>query len=93
MSRPLRVWSWIGHRYRLGHSQNQTEEVCAARSMAAVARAAGVKYPRELFCLGETGNLEHVRVAMSKPGCVFWRSLDGRIHGEPWRESKERRDQ
>jgi hypothetical protein len=46
--------------------------------MAAVARAAGVKYPRQLFNLGETGNDNELRIATASPGVVFWRPIDAK---------------
>ena len=77
----LKVWSWQGWRQECPPARNggkQTSEVVAAKSMAAAARAAGVKRPAQLFNLGRTGNDEQIAAAMAEPGVVFWRPLDGR---------------
>jgi hypothetical protein len=74
----LTVYTWRGHRCHVG----QTHEVCAAKSKAAVARAAGVKYVKQLD-LTETGNEEDIKQALSDPGVIFWCPLDDRTHD--WR--------
>ena len=77
----LLVFGWQGHRHECPPAPNgsrQTREICAAKSMAAVARAAGVKYPRQLFNLCDTGNAYECELALSSPGTVFWRPIDGK---------------
>lgn len=71
----LKVYGWEGMRAPL--SRNQTREIVAARSKAEVARIVGEKYPSNLFNLAETGNEGEIQKAMSEPGTVFWRPLDG----------------
>jgi hypothetical protein len=76
----MKVYGWSGIRYPMKESNGQTREICAARSAAACARAAGMKYPRQLFNFCETGNDDEIRQAMIDPGKIFWRPLDD--HGE-----------
>jgi len=74
----LTVYTWRGCR----PGSSQTREICAAKSRAAVARAAGVKYVKQLD-LTETGNEEDIKQALSDPGVIFWCPLDDRTHD--WR--------
>jgi len=78
MTRKLRVFGWESFRRECGTHRHQTREICAAPSMAAVARAAGETSPRRLFALCETGNTEEVEIALAMPGIVFWKPLDAR---------------
>ena len=55
----------------------QARAFVAAKSMADVARLVGERYARNLHCLQETGNDEEIATAMSKPGTVFLRSMQG----------------
>jgi hypothetical protein len=75
----LTVWGWIG--FAPGE-RRQVRLVCAAKTQAAVARAAGKRYPRQLFNLAKTGNAEELTTARAQPGVVFWSPLDS-YHG-PW---------
>lgn len=80
----LRVYGWQGYRAGLGRGvHNQTREICAAASKAEVARIVGVKSPRKLFNLEETGNAEECAAARAQPGRVLWRGLDD--WKGPWR--------
>ncbi len=91
MARKLKVYGWIGMRWECPPAPNgsrQTHEVCAAPSMAAVARIAGVKYPRELFNLSETGNEEAVAKALSEPYVIFWHPLDEHAKDRSWRRDE-----
>jgi hypothetical protein len=76
MAKKLKVYGWIGMRRECPGHHHQTHEICAAPSMAAVARVMGVKSPRQLFNLSETGNKEDIAKALSEPYVVFWRPLD-----------------
>lgn len=79
MPRPLKVYGWQGDRRECPPQRNgghQTREICAARSQAAVARIAGERGPWALFNLTETGNAIEIAQAMSRPGVIFWRSID-----------------
>ena len=67
----LEVWGWQGHRY--GRDGGPTREIMVAKSKAAVARAAGVNRPAQLFNLSTTGNDMDINTAMTEPGVVFWR--------------------
>jgi hypothetical protein len=91
MARKLKVYGWTGYRLECPPAPNgnhQTREVVAAASMAAAARAAGERSPRQMdMC--ESGNDEDIAQAMSKPGVVFWRPLNKR-DGSPWTEAKKR---
>ena len=76
--RKLKVYGWQSFRPECRSDNNgnhQTREIVAAPSMAAVARIVGVKYPRQLFNLCETGNPKEHRIAMSEPGVVFWKPI------------------
>lgn len=80
----LRVYGWQSCRPGVGLGvHNQTREICAAQSKAEVARIVGVRAPRLLFNLGETGNDEERAAALAQPGRVLWRGLDD--WGKPWR--------
>lgn len=72
----MKVYGWQGYRTEAG-PRMQTRDIVAANSMAAAARAAGFKYPSQMFNLGETGNKHEIKTAMSAPGVVFWCPLDG----------------
>ena len=83
----LKVYGWQGHRYECPPAATggrQTWEICAAPSMAAVARAAGASYPRQLFCLGQIENDDDVATAMAEPGVVFWHPLDQLQRKRKW---------
>jgi hypothetical protein len=88
-TKALKVFSWMGHRYDCPAAANggrQTQEIVAASSMAAAARAAGVQRPRQLDNLTETSNDSDVAQAMSEPGTVFWRPYQ-RVSDKKWRRS------
>lgn len=79
--KPLKVYGWQGWRLaapREANGSHQTREICAARSMAEVARIAGQRSPRSLFNLCETGNDEECAAALANPGVILWRGLDRR---------------
>ena len=79
----LKVYNWHGFRDECEGPHRQTREICAAPSMAAVARIVGVNSPRKLYNLSVTGNAVSIDKAMSEPGVVFWRPI-GDYAGE-WR--------
>jgi hypothetical protein len=83
----VRVYGWQGHRHDAPGNHHQTREICAALSMAAVARVAGVKYTRDLFNLCETGNAAEVAKATSEPGVIFWRGLNEFSNDAAWRRA------
>lgn len=86
MGRKLKIYGWQGMRRECPAAPNgsrQTREICAAPSMAAVARIMGEKSPRALFNLGETGNGMEIAQAMSEPGVVFWKPLND-YYGTFW---------
>lgn len=89
MTRKLKVYGWQGYRIKecppAPNGSHSTREICAATSMAAVARAAGEDHPRRLFNLGETGNNEEIAKALAEPGVVFWHPLDERQVDRNWR--------
>lgn len=92
MPKELKVWGvgrdWRRDCPRAANGTQQTREVVAARSMAEAARLLKVS-PSRLKNFGSpTGNPEEIRIAMSKPGTVFWIPSMERIgRGElPWRE-------
>lgn len=74
--RRLKTFGWQGHRMQAPGLQ--TREICRASSMAAVARIAGVKSPRELFNLTETGNALEIAITSRDIGVIYWRPLDAR---------------
>jgi len=89
----LKVYGWISQRIEARdhpegkHWSNQTREIMAATSKAAVARAVPfVTRPRELFNLAETGNQTEIDTALSKIGTIFWKPVDAR-GDDAWREA------
>ena len=80
-----KVYGWISTRRDCEGPHHQTREIVCAPSRAAAARAAGIKSPRQLWNLCETGNEEEIRVATGAPRKVFWRPLDRRA---PFTEAK-----
>lgn len=78
--RVRKVYGWLGWRSECLPSANgsqQTREVVAALSQAAAARAFGCSMSSFKRYGGETGNVEELRIAFTKPGVVFWKKLDG----------------
>lgn len=84
--RKLRVYGWQSFRNECRTNHRQTREICAASSMAEVARIVGENSPKKLFNLGETGNAHEMRTALAKPRTVFWQPYHSR-NGEPFTES------
>jgi len=79
----LRVYGWQGYRHDCPPAPNgghQTREICAARSMVAVARIAGEKGPWALFNLHETANAWECGLAMASPGVILWAPLNAHFH-------------
>lgn len=77
----MKVYGWQGWRNECRPAKNgdhATRKICAAKSMAAVARAAGVERSTQLFNLTETGDTQEVEAALARPGVVLWRPLDDR---------------
>lgn len=75
MPRPLKVFSWTGHRREAHMDRNhhgQTREIIAATSKAEAHRMSGIT--RSLFdrTLHETTDPEEAAQAMTAPGTVFW---------------------
>ena len=73
--RALKVYGWLGFRRETGTQHGQTREICAAHSMAEVARIVGVRSASRLHNLCETGNRRELEVALAEPGVVFWKPL------------------
>jgi hypothetical protein len=88
MAKKLKVYGWTGYRIEAGNGthRHQTREICAAYSMAEVARIAGVNRASQLFCLCETGNAKEIERATGKPGVIFWTELDHPAR-HTWREA------
>ena len=87
----MKVFAWEGFRDEAQPRPNgsrQTREVLAARSAAEAMRISGQSrhFFKEYVC--ETGNDEEVRVAMSKPGTVFWTELNHSLRAGDWLEAK-----
>ena len=96
MARTLKVYGWQSFRRECDPAPNgsrQTREICAAHSMAEVARIAGVNRPQQLFNLGETGNKEELAAATASPGTIFWRPLNAHSGHEFRRAGSEREKQ
>lgn len=93
-NRKLKVYGWQSYRNESTDYHLQTREIVAATSMKAAAEAAGYKYAYQLNNLCETGNEGEIQQAMSKPGKVFWKSLNDSLRGcaIPWNETEERED-
>jgi hypothetical protein len=76
----LKVYGWTGVRREavLGdrHPHPQTREICAAKSMAEVARTMGRTSARNLFNICETRNEREMEVALANPHIVLWRPLN-----------------
>lgn len=85
-----KVYGYTGWRHDCPPARNgsrQTREIVAARSAAEAARLFGIS-PWRLRSYGcETGNADEIRVAMSKPGAVFWRPLNERTEFDGWAEA------
>lgn len=86
MTRPLKVYGWMGWRLPREfqaafpdspHRHGQTRECTAAHSKAEVMRIGGGR-KSDYFNLGETGNPQAVEAALSEPGVIFWQPLDHR---------------
>ena len=72
MSRPLKVYGWVGWHKDAPGPHRQTREIVAAHSKAEAMRLGGLTR-REFEHSGcETGNEEELRVALAEPGVVFW---------------------
>lgn len=85
MPRPLKVYGARGFRSDCREAANrsrQTREVIAARSKAEAKRLAGWRWGNDWF--GETGNADEVRIALTRPGKLFWKPLDA--HNSEFRE-------
>ena len=69
-----KVYGWISSR----SGEGQTREIVAAFSLAGAARLAGVRSPRDLWNITETGSAVEIAVAMNFKtlGCVCWKQLD-----------------
>ena len=80
-ARRLKVYRWQSSRSecpRAGNGSRQTVEILATTSKKKAAEIAGERGPWALFNLGETGNEQSIAQAMSQPGVIFWRPVDGR---------------
>jgi hypothetical protein len=82
----LKVYGWQDHRCEC-KPRTQTREICAAHSMAEVARIAGYRRASQMFNLCETGNDFEIKTAMAKPGAVFWRSISCFNDSKPFTEA------
>lgn len=71
----MKVYGWTTFVSGAPSNGGQVRAICAARSMAEVARRAGEKSPRALFNLGDTGNEREVALAMAHPGEVLMRPV------------------
>jgi len=85
MARKLRVYVWEGVRGECPTHSPMTREIVAATSQVEAARIAGVRSPRQLFNLCETGNADELATARAEPATVFWRPLDA--YGDVWRRA------
>lgn len=72
----MKVYGWTTFVSGAPGNGGQVRAICAARSMAEVARRAGEKSPRALFNLGDTGNEREVALAMAHPGEVLVRPIN-----------------
>lgn len=66
----LTVYGWSGWRREC---ECQTREIVAAPSAEEAAALAGEKNPRSLGMF-ESDDEEEIRLALSAPGAIFWRS-------------------
>ncbi|QAY16142.1 hypothetical protein SEA_SONALI_30 [Arthrobacter phage Sonali] len=74
----LKVYAWTGTKFTPGSGQRQSRNIIAATSIAELVRLAGIPRSEYKWSGSTTGNPEEVAQAMSKPGTMFWRPLDGR---------------
>ena len=85
--RKLKVYGWTAYHLR-GIEKKQFNHsfrcVVAAGSKAAVLRLLGVR-AASLWELQETSNDQEIRVAMAKPGAVFYKA-GGSLSHEPYLE-------
>jgi len=91
MPRKLKVYGWQGIRSECRPAPNgsqQTREVCAATSKAAVLKELHTRVhwriPASEVC--ETGNAEECAKALSEPGTIFWHALDELPGNRDWRK-------
>jgi hypothetical protein len=78
--RRLKVYGWLGMRSEAVTERNhhgQTREIVAAHSLAEVARITGLSRYTLSSYGGETGNKQEIELAMSKPGTMFWKPVNG----------------
>lgn len=72
----LTVYGWITFCPGAPGNGGQVRAICAARSMAEVARNVGERSPRALFNIGDTGNEREVALAMASLGEVLVRPIN-----------------
>jgi hypothetical protein len=70
------VYGWQSKRKEAPGHHRLTREIVAARSKAEAVRCAGYRRASQMVNLAETGNAHEIRTALSRPGAVFWASLD-----------------
>lgn len=90
MPRKLKVYGFQSFRTQCVPAPNgslQTREVVAAHSRVEVGHLSGlsVSYLRDFCC--ETGNQDEVKIALSKPGKIFWHPL-GQWGTKTWFEAE-----
>lgn len=71
----MKVYSWITFVSGAPGNGGEVRAICAARSMAEVARRAGEKSPRVLLNLRTTNNERAVALASAHPGEVLVRPV------------------
>lgn len=92
----IKVYGWQTFVSGAPSNGGQVRAICAARSMAEVARRTGAKSPRQLFNLGDTGNEREIALAMAHPDAILVRAISNwdapfRVwsKGARWDEMKE----
>lgn len=78
MIRKLKVYVWQSVRFECPTHHRTTREIVAVTSKKEAALAAGFDKPTQMFNLCETRNPGEITQAMSEPGVVFWRPIDGK---------------
>jgi hypothetical protein len=83
MTKQLKVYGWNGYRAECPSANNgshQTREIVAAHSVAEVLRIAGISRREFEWNGDETGNTTETTLALTYPGTIFWKPLNGGSH-------------
>ncbi len=72
----MKIYGWQTFVSGAPRNGGQVRAICAARSMAEVARRAGERNPRALFNLGDTGNEREIALVAAHPDAILVRPIN-----------------